>query len=333
LDDVEIGGQLHLMTNDGIKFNDNTIQTTAYTGGGSQNIDSVLLVGDNCNQRSITNCGGIDFGSGSVAIDGTQFPSNNTLTITPLLQASTGNVLYYNTSNSQVSYNTPPVPAPSTALAPYTITITPNPSMNLDVPATFSYITNAYGNNSALPVSVYFTGAGPSPAVVRQNLCNVYFGAGAYDINSSTSTIQLRYTNSVSTLTPSINCWELNTFIVNVRVLYTYGAVNVALNAGNATLASYGILNTLYSTGNYNPSSFYTNPAPIPYIWFEFIPGNNYFTLFVKNEISYFNTIVGPITSPGTLQANFNLEILNNSGKVVNGPSPEYSTAMVINTA
>jgi hypothetical protein len=44
LDDVEIGGQLHLMTNDGIKFNDNTIQTTAYTGSVSPNLTFISQV-------------------------------------------------------------------------------------------------------------------------------------------------------------------------------------------------------------------------------------------------------------------------------------------------
>jgi hypothetical protein len=40
-DIVEVGGLLELMTNDGIKFNDNTIQTTAYTGSVSPNLSFI----------------------------------------------------------------------------------------------------------------------------------------------------------------------------------------------------------------------------------------------------------------------------------------------------
>lgn len=71
-DIVEIGGLLELMTNNGIKFSNGTIQTTAYTGDGSETLAEVLAVGNsagansiNMNNNAITNALSINYTGGT----------------------------------------------------------------------------------------------------------------------------------------------------------------------------------------------------------------------------------------------------------------------------
>lgn len=56
---VEIGGQLELL-NKGIKFSDGTIQSTAYTGDGSETLEDVLTTGNDAGGLTITNLTSIE---------------------------------------------------------------------------------------------------------------------------------------------------------------------------------------------------------------------------------------------------------------------------------
>lgn len=152
-DIVEIGGLLELMTNNGIKFSNGTIQTTAYTGDGSENIEEVLIAGNDCNQQDITNCGSIDFGN--VAISNTDFMVDNTLTISPLKNALTSNIMYYNPANGEVSYSavsSAPINFTINASgAPYTL----NPSYDSKVAGNNCKQNLAVLTWNAFPTSTY----------------------------------------------------------------------------------------------------------------------------------------------------------------------------------
>ena len=68
---VEIGGQLELL-NKGIKFQDGTIQNTAYTGDGSETLEDVLTTGNNAGNLTITNLAsiaGTTYFMGDVGVD------------------------------------------------------------------------------------------------------------------------------------------------------------------------------------------------------------------------------------------------------------------------
>ena len=68
---VEIGGQLELLNNN-IKFSDGTIQTTAYTGDGSETLQDVLTTGNDAGNLTITNLKSIQgttYFMGDVGVD------------------------------------------------------------------------------------------------------------------------------------------------------------------------------------------------------------------------------------------------------------------------
>jgi hypothetical protein len=110
-DIVEIGGQLELMTNDGIKFSNGTIQTTAYTGDGSETLAEVLAVGNSAGTNSINmNNNNITSVSNVATNTITSFSSiSNTLTTPGVFDPSTTNSLttqlLMNTTLPQLALN------------------------------------------------------------------------------------------------------------------------------------------------------------------------------------------------------------------------------------
>ena len=70
-DIIEVGGLLELMTNDGLKFFDGTTQNTAYTGTGLEDLNQVLLQGNDAMGQNITNLNDIS----TLTINGSSFPT------------------------------------------------------------------------------------------------------------------------------------------------------------------------------------------------------------------------------------------------------------------
>ena len=177
---------------------------------------------------------------------------------------------------------------------------------------------------------------------VVPNVVNPYAEANLYGDGYNVRAAMDDYVKTLSAGTGNgyINAWELNTFSVNPYRLYNYGqnngAINTSFAVGNNTLQLYGIFNLAYSNQN-NGLPFYTNLTPLSQVYLEYIPSNFYFTLYVKNQVSYFNSTEVPNnTQPFDEQVNFNLEMLNNGGGYVSYPASQgvtanYSTKMLPN--
>jgi len=69
-DIIEVGGLLELMTNDGLKFFDGTTQNTAYTGTGLEDLNQVLIQGNDAMGQNITNLNDIS----TLTINGSSYP-------------------------------------------------------------------------------------------------------------------------------------------------------------------------------------------------------------------------------------------------------------------
>ena len=270
---------------------------------------------------------GLGFGTTGV-------PANSFVvsSVRPLTAPNATLPLFYNATTDEIQYGSA---GSGGDVVEASVTISPTTDLNN---LTTGFISNAYGSNSALPVSVYCIGAQVGQ-VVRQNICSVYFGSNAF-ISNAFSDAEMRYTNKINCSNGYINAWELNTFSVNPYRLYNYGqnngAINTSFAVGNNTLQLYGIFNLAYSNQN-NGLPFYTNLTPLSQVYLEYIPSNFYFTLYVKNQVSYFNSTEVPNnTQPFDEQVNFNLEMLNNGGGYVSYPPSQgvtanYSTKMLPN--
>jgi len=132
LDDVEIGGQLHLMTNDGIKFSNGTIQTTAYTGDGSETLAEVLAVGNsagansiNMNSNAITNALSISYTSGTTMTTAYTGGTPGTYTNTTMTIDSNGKISAISSGTANASFEF----SINASGAPYTL----NPSYDSKV--------------------------------------------------------------------------------------------------------------------------------------------------------------------------------------------------------
>jgi len=225
-------------------------------------------------------------------------------------------------------------------LSAQSITITPSSALDLDNPATFSFIKNNYGSNSALPVSVF--SSAPAPAVpdeiIYQHLCEISFGSNAINYGGN---IQFRYTNNVYATTSAGNdayCWDNGTFFI-VPVLLNNSSLPTPYTANTseavATTGNNGFFMTSRDTGTHQPA---LNPDPysgglgsVPIVYMEYVFGSNKILLYVKNTATYFPSFASPSGNLVETTYNFNIEVLNNSGARVSTTLP-YSTAMVQET-
>jgi len=220
-------------------------------------------------------------------------------------------------------------------ITPQTITITPNPSLDLDNPATFSYIKNNFGSNSSLPVSV-FSSAPTGTQIIRQNLCEIDFGSNAIAYGT---TIQFRYTNNIygTDGDDDAYCWDNGTFFVS-PVLLNNASLPTPYTANTsqavATTGDSGFFMTARDTGSHQPTlnpNPFTSLTSVPIVYMEYIFGSNKIILYVKNTASYFPSFSSPSGNLVATTINFNIEVLNNSGARVSTSTP-YSTAMYVNT-
>jgi len=242
----------------------------------------------------------------------------------------------FSTENDGSSSSQQSVGSSVVNLSAQAITITPSPILNLDNPATFSFIKNNFGSNSALPVSV-FSSAPTGTQMIRQNLCEIDWGSNA--IQFPPNNIQFRYTNNVYGTNDTAGdayCWDNGTFFI-VPTLLSNASIASPYTANTseavATTGDSGFFMTARDTGSHQPTipvSTYTNLTSVPIVYVEYIFGSNKITLYVKNTSTFFPTS----TTAGTLVAtttNFNIEVLNNGGAKVSTTTP-YSTAIFVNT-
>ena len=238
----------------------------------------------------------------------------------------------FSTENDGSSSSSQSVSSSVLNLSAQSITITPSPSLDLNNIGTFSFIKDAYGSNSALPVSV-FSPAPTGTQMIRQNLCEISWGSNAIAYGR---TIQLRYTNNVYGTNDEVGdayCWDDGTFFISPVLLNNASIVSpYTANTSEAvsTTGDKGFFMTTRTTGNFQPTinpDAYTSLTSVPIVYMEYIFGSNLITLYVKNTASFFPSFPYPSGTLCATRYNFNIEVLNNGGVEVS-----YSTAMVQQT-
>lgn len=223
-------------------------------------------------------------------------------------------------------------------LSAQSITITPSSALDLNNPATFSFIKNNYGSNSALPVSVFSPAPLLSTDTIYQWLCEISWGSNAIEYGDL---IQFRYTNSVwgtSSAGNNAYCWDNGTFFISPVLLNNASIVSpytANTSEAVATTGDSGFFMTSRDTGTHQPA---LNPDPytgglgsVPLVFMEYVFNSNTILLYCKNYYSAFPSFASPAGNLVETHYNFNIEVLNNSGARVSTPQP-FSTAMVQNT-
>jgi hypothetical protein len=221
---------------------------------------------------------------------------------------------------------------------PQSITITPSPTFNLNDANTFSYIKNRFGSNSALSVPLVSQNSGTT---YRQNLCEVFWGSNAFS-SLNNATIQFRYTLNINDLNGTAYTWDKGGFFIAPDKLYFAGTSGSVLTFNSTQVSSTtggdGFFMTDRITNNYQSPSAnpYNNLVSIPILYIEYIVQSSLITLYVINDPANWSKTT-PVPPAGKdIYVNFNIEILNNQGEILQAYSPplsipSYTTAMVVN--